>query len=261
MKAFEIILRVLGVAAALGGMALFLLPMTVRVINVGNVLGALLCVWLFCMSFKPLQGLLSGLKRYAVTGFLYRAVNIICVGILIYGAIATAAIVIAANAKPVESSTLVTLGAQVKPGGQPSRILMGRITAAEKYLEANPGIRCVLSGGKGEKEGVSEARCMYNVMTSDGISGDRLIMEDKSTTTKENLQNTFELLGGIENAGNITIVTDGFHQLRARIIAVQLGYQGEIGAVSAQTQWEFVPTYTVREWVGLPYQLVTGLFK
>ncbi|MBQ2569630.1 MAG: YdcF family protein, partial [Ruminococcus sp.] len=51
---------------------------------------------------------------------------------------------------------------------------------------------------------------------------------------------------------DIAVVTDGFHQFRAKLIAQKQGVTGKLGAFCADTDWVFVPTYTVREWLALP---------
>ena len=55
---------------------------------------------------------------------------------------------------------------------------------------------------------------------------------------------------------DIAVVTDGFHQLRVRIIAAQLGIEGDVGAVNSDTSLMYLPTFAVREWFALPYQIL-----
>ncbi len=261
MKTIETVLRVLGTVVAVGAAGIFILPMTVRVINIGNIAGLVLSVWLFCVSVKPVGQFLSLMKNHGFTRFLYYSVNIFCAVFLVYGIVISGIMLFTAYSKPAMNATAVTLGAQVKPTGEPSRILRGRIDAAEKYLSESPRAAAVLSGGQGPDEGTSEALCMFDCMTRDGIDPYRLYMEDKSTTTRENFEYSLKLIEDEKLSPNIVIITDGFHQLRARIIADQLGCKGKIGAVRADTQWEFIPTYVVREWFAIPYQLAVGFFQ
>ena len=97
---------------------------------------------------------------------------------------------------------------------------------------------------------------MYDTMVEDGISPDRLILEDKSTNTTENFLYTRDVLKENNLGDDITVVTDGFHMLRAMLVVKQQGYTGRVGAVCADTRLEFLPTYVVREWFALPYQLI-----
>ena len=135
-------------------------------------------------------------------------------------------------------------------------ILRGRIDAAKSYLDDSPNANAVLSGGQGSDEIMSEAQCMYNVLTESKIDSSRLYMEDKSTNTTENIRNSMKIIEDNNLNTDITIVTDGFHQLRARIICSQLGIKGNVGAVSSDTRLLYVPTYAVREWFALPFQLL-----
>ncbi len=236
--------------------AFFVVPMLGGIRNIGNVSGALLCLWIFCVSVKPLHCKIKSLfmkKRF--TKYIYRAVNFCFIAFSIYGTLVTGAMVVCAMNAPAENATAVVLGAQVKKSG-PSAMLWGRINAAEGYLSENSKTSAVLSGGQGDDEPISEAQSMYDKLTGYGISKDRLYIEDKSTNTTENLKYSMEIIK--ENGLNedIAVVTDGFHQLRVKIIASQLGIESDVGAVNSDTSLIYLPTFAVREWFALPYQIL-----
>lgn len=88
---------------------------------------------------------------------------------------------------------VVVLGAQVK-GSSPSQSLLYRIQEAAEYLKENPETKAILSGGKGTGEVISEAHCMRRELEKMGISGERLIEENRSTSTKENIVYSYELI-------------------------------------------------------------------
>ena len=92
---------------------------------------------------------------------------------------------------------------------------------------------------------------MRDYLAEKGISPDRIIMEDRSTTTDENLRFSYELIQKNALPEHITIVTDGFHQLRSDMKARRLGM--EAYNISAHTPWWLTPTYWVREWFGIAY--------
>ena len=255
MTALEWIVRITGMFAAVVMLVWFIIPMPLRVVNVGNIAGIVLCVWLFVICCKPLQSLLRRLFDHGFLLMLYRVVNGVFIAFLVYGLLATALMIAAANAQPEPGATALVLGAGVHPDGEPSSILRGRIRTAEKYLEENPESKAVLSGGKGYDEPQSEASCMYRVMTEDGIDGSRLYLEEKSTNTTENFRYSEELISENGLNQNITVITDGFHQLRAKIIFRQQGCTGKLGAMSAPTRLDMIPTYVVREWFAYPAQL------
>ena len=159
---------------------------------------------------------------------------------------------------PSENATAVVLGAQAQESG-PSVILSGRINAAEKYLKKNTKASAVLSGGQGDDEPMSEAEAIYNELNNKGISSNRLYLESKSTNTTENLENSLKIIKDYKLNDDIAVVTDGFHQLRVNIIASQLDLKQNVGAVNSDTSFIYLPTFVVREWFAIPYQLIRPL--
>ena len=66
---------------------------------------------------------------------------------------------------------------------------------------------------------------MYNWLTEAGVDPARIIMEDKATSTMENLEYSFDIirsLGG-DPVGNTTIVSSSYHLFRAKSMANKLG--------------------------------------
>lgn len=237
-----LILRIIGIAVAVVFLGFFVIPMTHGIINPGNIAGTFLCLWLLCVLIPPVHGAIKAFCfKHLFTKIVFRVVNIGFIAFAVYGAIVTSAMVWATCQAPPENSTAIVLGAQVKPWG-PSVILRGRIDAAKSYLDDSPNANAVLSGGQGSDEIMSEAQCMYNVLTESKIDSSRLYMEDKSTNTTENIRNSMKIIEDNNLNTDITIVTDGFHQLRARIICSQLGIKGNVGAVSSDTK-TFVCSY------------------
>lgn len=149
------------------------------------------------------------------------------------------------NAKNAEYA--IVLGAGVHENGQPSRIMRTRLAAVEELLEKNPTIQVILSGGQGTDEPVSEAQCMFDALVKQGIDPERLLLEEESETTRENLENSMEILseqGGTEQP--VVLVTSEFHQCRAKFIADSLNLK--TCAVSGVTdQWVYRVNYTLRE--------------
>ena len=253
MKILPTILRTTIAAAAAFFLILFIFPMLLRIINIGNLAGVLLCLCIIAMCIPPVAGAISSFfYRNTATKIAFRTLSILGTVFLSYGIIVTAGMMISSCSHPTDNATVVVLGAQVRPTGEPSEILKKRIEAAETFLNAHPDSVAVLSGGQGDDEVKSEAQCMYEIMTADGIAPDRLYLEDKSKNTRENFLFSQQVIE--ENGLNpdIAIVTDGFHQLRAHIIARKQGMNSNIGSVSANTNFLYVPTYTLREWFALP---------
>ena len=131
---------------------------------------------------------------------------------------------------------IVVLGAKVN-GTEPSISLSDRITAAYDYLTENPEVIAILSGGQGIDEGISEAECMFRKLTAMGIDEDRLWLEDKSTSTWENLQNSLDLI--VYETGTrpdtIGLLSSEYHLFRASLFARDCGVEA-IG-IPAKTSW------------------------
>lgn len=137
-----------------------------------------------------------------------------------------------ASKVPAESNYLIVLGCTVD-GDQPSRMLQYRITAAYNYLNKYPHAQCIVSGGLGEGDTVTEAQCMKNELTAMGIDPDRIWLEERSTSTKENLLYSVALLGDKES-GSIAVLSSEFHLYRVEQTAERLGLK--IQTVPAKTE-------------------------
>ena len=136
------------------------------------------------------------------------------------------------------ADAVVVLGAGVN-GTQPSLSLYTRLTVALDYLEENPDVPVVLTGGRGYGEEITEAQCMYDWLTARGVDPARLILEEQAGNTAENFAFSKELLEeqGIDPAeDSVAVVTNDFHIARSRLIAVRQGY-GHAFGVPAELPW------------------------
>lgn len=118
-----------------------------------------------------------------------------------------------------DPQVMVILGCSVKPWG-PSILLQDRLDKALEYLEEHPDMAIVVSGGQGGDEHMSEAQAMYDYLVEHGVDGAQILMEDRSTSTRENLEYSLALLeeNGYDTAGDIMVVSNGFHLARVRMI-------------------------------------------
>lgn len=227
------------------------------ILNIGNIVGALLSLWIMLISGarEKYLALKENLKKSKLGKIAFYTVNTCLVAFLCYGLVVTGAMAVVCAKQPSKNATAIVLGAQVTEKG-PSMMLEGRIKSAVKYLQDNPGAKAVLTGGQGSNEPMSEAQAMYDYIVGAGISPDRLYLEDKAVNTGENIAFSEKIIQ--ENGLNEdkAIITDGFHQLRAYIITNQQGLSGSVGSVNADTFPLFVPTFAVREWFALPNQVL-----
>ncbi len=235
----------------------FILPYIVyHILNAFNLMGIVAC--LFIIAFYGARPLFKKLREKLymkkIARILWKTVRFFIYAFASYAFIISIIMAVCANIPPVQNASEIMLGAQVK-GTQPTLSLYDRITAGREFLEENPESICVATGGLGDTAEITEAQCMYNVLTSEGIDGNRIYLENNAINTKENIKFSYEIIKENDENENLAIVSDGFHQARARLIARKLGITSHIGAVSADTNWIYLPTFWVREWFALPYDL------
>lgn len=110
--------------------------------------------------------------------------------------------------------------------GEPSILLRDRLDRALDYLEDHPDLMVVVSGGQGDNEPVTEARCMADYLMERGVEEDQLLLEERSHNTDQNLRYSRELLEaeGCDLSQGVVVVSNGFHLTRARMLAERAGY-------------------------------------
>ena len=104
----------------------------------------------------------------------------------------------------------LVLGALVNPNGQPSAALAARCDTAIAVLNVNPGSQAILCGGQGGDEPRTEAAAMQDYMVAHGADAERLILEDKSSTTIQNIANAKKLL---PEGAAVAVITNDYHLL------------------------------------------------
>lgn len=149
---------------------------------------------------------------------------------------------------------IIVLGAHVN-GTRLSKALLERTRRALEYLEKNPGTKAVLSGGQGEGEAISEAQAMSEYLQEHGISRDRLILEDRSTNTKENLDFSLEKIGTLETS--VGVVTNHFHVFRGVAIGKKCGCKNIYPIPSRYRSWRLL-IYIPREILAILKDKIVG---
>ncbi len=159
---------------------------------------------------------------------------------------------------PADTDYLLVLGAGLR-GENPSATLHARILLAEEILESHPNTKAVLCGGQGRDEVMPEAQVMARVMMEDGIDPSRLLLEDASRTTRQNVKYAVSLMTRDYGSGDYTtaFVSSNFHLPRARRIMEKNGL-ASIGAGS-HTQYILVDGLSfVREYFAWIKLILTG---
>lgn len=241
------------------GALVFLLPVTARIINAGNLIGLGLCLGGFLLwCFRtPLHSWCSAHASLLWFRIASRTVLGLCLLGAVLAAGLTGGMLYAAYGRQAsDADVAIVLGCKVN-GTRPSLMLRQRLDAAYAYWTAHPDCLLVVSGGKGSNEDISEAACMYQYLTDKGVPADRILQEDRSASTRENLRFSKELL--VEQGympKKIALVTNEFHQLRAGMIAKDCGWS--VSSIPARTEAWLIPTYWVREWLGILHHALLG---
>lgn len=222
---------------------------------------AFFVVWLAGGAVLAGAGLLM---RFGVWQGLPAVLRIGSGAVAVVGAIAvvgTAAFIMTRSwaAPPAGLDYVIVLGAQVRGDRTPSTVLRYRLDTAVDYLAANPGTRCIVSGGQGPNEPCPEAEAMADYLQEHGIATERIQLEDRSTNTVENIRFSRDLVEAGEGAGagaagtsnaSVGIVTNDFHVFRAAAIARKQGLAGAVGIAAPSDPW-FLPNNLLREVAGV----------
>ena len=178
-------------------------------------------------------------------------------------------------------------------GTRPTPLLAGRIDKAlELWNKQHQHGKFVVSGGQGADEIVSEAQAMRNYLLEKGVSADAILMEDKSTTTWENLKNSLVVIhadrasAAADGASTIAaaddasapsadrtsangdfttaVVTSDFHVFRCAEYAHNLGIKAD--GIGSHTKGWYWPTAFIREFIAItkahlwPYLVIGGMY-
>lgn len=145
---------------------------------------------------------------------------------------------------------IIVLGAGLDHGVVPNLILRERLDIAIKCMKENLAKYIVLSGGQGTDESISEAQAMSEYLQAKGIEKNKIILEDKSRDTNENLKYSKEKIEEFSNKPisdiKVKIVTTDFHAFRSSVLAKKNGYKN-FDNYSSTMPWYFVPSTYARE--------------
>lgn len=172
-------------------------------------------------------------------------------------------------------------------GPRPTPLLAGRIDKAlELWKKQHQHGKFVVSGGQGADEIVSEAQAMRDYLLEKGVPAAAILMEDKSTTTWENLKNSLAVIRADRTSaaaddapagGSVTsndapadsefttaVVTSDFHVFRCAEYAHNLGIKAD--GIGSHTKGWYWPTAFIREFIAItkahiwPYLVIGSLY-
>ena len=159
---------------------------------------------------------------------------LVLAGVVTFGALLGAVLAGSYDHIHGQPQVMVILGCQVKDYG-PSVLLQDRLDKALSYLETNPDLTIVVSGGQGPDEPTTEARAMADYLMERGVAEKDILLEEESHNTAQNFQYTAQLLeeeGYNLEQTQVVVVSNGFHLTRARMLAERAGFE-EVSTLAA----------------------------
>lgn len=121
---------------------------------------------------------------------------------------------------------IVVLGARLY-GENISPTLRNRLEKSLEVVSENENAKIIVTGGQGPDEDIAEAKAMQGYLIENGVDRERILVENKSTSTMENLKYARKIIENEHSSdGNIkiAIVTNEFHMYRSKILAKRNGF-------------------------------------
>lgn len=209
-------------------------------------------IWLAAGAALIVAGLLTRVSlphwlRYAWRAALIAALALLALleGLVISGMSATA---------PPGMDYLMVLGASVYDDG-PSPALVRRINAVTGCLDQHPDALVIATGGQGEGERIAEAQCIRDELVRRGVDPARILLEDKSTNTWENMTFSKALIDRDDAA--VGIVTNNYHVWRSTRLARRAGLTNVHG-IAAEYTGPTLIHFMVREAISIAVWFLRG---
>ena len=175
-------------------------------------------------------------------------VLLIFTAVILFALVETRIISFAKKEPERNADYLIVLGSQMKDDG-PSLDYKARLDSAYEYLSENSKTKVITTGAQGTKEPVSEAQGGADYLIRRGIDLDRIIIDDHSYDTLQNLSNAKKLNikdGKDPDNTEVMIVSAVYHLYRASYIAGKIGY-GSVSCKGGCGLFVLLPHYYTRE--------------
>ena len=228
---------------------LFLCNIGMRYLSIGSLTGLIVFLLLFLYGVFP-DRFAHGWKSMPK---IMQRILAAAISVVLSLALATTAFMIAGipPAPTGEETAVIILGSGVNEDGSPTKIMRARADQALDYLRAHPELPIITSGGLYSDDRISEAESLKRYLMDQSIDEDRILIENRSTSTEENLRNSARLLQEAGIDGPVLVVTSEFHSYRAGLYARRNHLQST--ALSARTDWVVLPVCWIREMYGILY--------
>ncbi len=167
---------------------------------------------------------------------------------------------------PKDLDYLIVLGSQMRSNG-PALVYRYRLDTAAEYLNENPKTVCILTGGKGPNEPVTESEGGRTYLMEKGFSEDRFLLDTESEDTPGNIRYAYDLIMENERSDDIVkqrigIVSNNFHCYRGRKLAEKAAEKAslpyEIHTLPAPLNPLYLPSNMLREFFGVARDALFG---
>ncbi|MBR2287184.1 MAG: YdcF family protein [Clostridia bacterium] len=151
---------------------------------------------------------------------------------------------------------IMILGCMLRRDGTPTPLLQGRLNRAmaferDQFIQTGKHAVFMPSGGQGKNGEITEAHAMSLYLQSRGIPQKRIVEEDRSHNTFQNMLFSKRLISQIFPGARVAFSTTGYHVFRSMLLATRVGLEAE--GMGSRTKWYYYPNAYLREILGLVY--------
>lgn len=237
--------------------------------SIYNLLGTFLCITLIVISFTIFKinsiicrYLINPLEKITYDRIVYFLniveptfiISLFCflecliLSIVIYG--------IRSSKRKInyDKDYIIILGCAIRKDGTLLPLLRGRVDRAIEFAKeqkniSNKDIIFIPSGGQGKDEVISESLAMKNYLLENNIKEENIIMEDKSTSTYENMLFSKKIIDKHNKNSKVVFSTTNYHIFRSGVLANSVGLKCD--GIGKETKWYFWPNAFVRELIAV----------
>ena len=151
-----------------------------------------------------------------------------------------------------DKDCIIILGCKIRDDGSLPPLLKARADKAiefakNQFNETKKKILFIPSGGQGKDEIIPEALAIRNYLIKNGIDSKQIIIEDKSTSTIENMKYSKDKIDKVKKNAKISFSTTNYHVFRSGVIANECGINCE--GIGSKTKWYFYTNALIREFI------------
>ena len=153
-----------------------------------------------------------------------------------------------------DADYMLVLGARCY-GNTPSASLRSRLDVALGFMEESDAV-VILCGGQGSDEIAPESHIMYGYMVGQGADPGRLLIEDTSRNTIQNIENAKAML---PDGARTAVISNGFHLARAKRLMARAGLD-PVGIPAPTPYWSMRAVCCLREYCSTLGLILTGRY-